>query len=720
MSFVKLMYQAKILEKRKRRLLVEKQFAIALSQDSSAKPKGLLRFNIGRKILECVKKCTSVSEKSVMFKFLYKLRHNGSFENYILKSIVGFIGGFILTYIFFMFFVFQLNFTFSTATIMCSIFGSILTIGLAFSYNVRCIVFLTLPQLFSKRGRQALLAYAFILAITGPAKNTLNNMGILSESLACGQEQLKQAVKQILEAVKKPFYAIKDAIKTVVKVVKDVVKKIKEILLSIKRVIVSILKVIKSIFQFLARIINVCNKELGTPFQRCTRVFEDAIIDCHAKLGPKFSWLCSIAYVAQVVCYSVKMFDFICEIVDFIGNSIVGVVVKKVKQFIRHIKTMFYVRIRFSHSYGYQLNASKTMEDVAAGIVTEVKERTEGLMKIFDFMSCATSLFFIFMVVRVMYYRYKFLSDERFDNRFITRDFRAIDLRRAQLGKETVLPLNKRERHLYISVGSIRLVKKEKRKLSQAAVVLGIASLKLATHMIADYALFWVLTLIRRHASFQSSYDGSNIPKININGTGVLADLLRSIVKAFQPAGINLEIDTVPCLPDPIPPDYDRYVQIGSLLVICWFLAIFEPYGLRWRNSVMCFYHPLRAKQRAIWLYNHILRTRSSFLKFVRRQLRRKFAGDKLIAKVTCKEFMNAYLTKFPICHFLIKPMNQTVCLLCGEIFREGDKVKPIRCQTPGCAGTYCEKCFEDLQNVCTICLDPIQYGDLSDISEEK
>lgn len=58
-------------------------------------------------------------------------------------------------------------------------------ISLLFYFS--CIVFLTLPQLFSKRGRQALLAYAFILAITGPAKNTLNNMGILSESLACGQ-----------------------------------------------------------------------------------------------------------------------------------------------------------------------------------------------------------------------------------------------------------------------------------------------------------------------------------------------------------------------------------------------------------------------------------------------------------------------------------------------------------------------------------------------------
>lgn len=108
----------------------------------------------------------------------------------------------------------------------------------------RCIVFLTLPQFFSKRGRQALLAYAFILAITGPAKNTLNNMGILSESMACGQEQLKAAVRQIIEVIKKPFYAIKDAIKSVVKTIKAIVKKIKEILLKIKRIIMAICKFI--------------------------------------------------------------------------------------------------------------------------------------------------------------------------------------------------------------------------------------------------------------------------------------------------------------------------------------------------------------------------------------------------------------------------------------------------------------------------------------------
>lgn len=135
------------------------------------------------------------------------VRTDGTFENFVANSLLGFSGGVFLTYMFFIFFVFQLNFTLPSATFLCSIFGIILTIGLAFSDRVRydppktyhflinhtsllhsrCIVFLLLPQFFSKRGRHALMAYAFILTITGPAKNTLHNVGVLSESLACTQ-----------------------------------------------------------------------------------------------------------------------------------------------------------------------------------------------------------------------------------------------------------------------------------------------------------------------------------------------------------------------------------------------------------------------------------------------------------------------------------------------------------------------------------------------------
>lgn len=63
---------------------------------------------------------------------------------------------------------------------------------------------------------------------------------------------------------------------------------------------------------------------------------------------------------------------------------------------------MFYVRIKFSHSYHFETTQSKSMKEVFAGIVTEVKKRSEDLMAIFDLMTCTTSLFFLFIIVRYL------------------------------------------------------------------------------------------------------------------------------------------------------------------------------------------------------------------------------------------------------------------------------------------------------------------------------
>lgn len=110
-------------------------------------------------------------------------------------------------------------------------------------------------------------------------------------------------------------------------------------------------------------------------------------------------------------------------------------------------------------------------------------------------------------------------------------------------------------------------------------------------------------------------------------------------------------------------------------------------------------------------------RSRVSFLKFARRQLRRKFglSGDEVVEKMTLKEKLWA------MCPFLntLFPLKQTACLLCGAIERP-EHEPHIKCPTPGCVGLYCTQCFADLQKLCTICRMPVEYGDLTDMSEEK
>ena len=61
---------------------------------------------------------------------------------------------------------------------------------------------------------------------------------------------------------------------------------------------------------------------------------------------------------------------------------------------------MFYVRIKFSHSFHFQTNSSKSYSQVAEGIVGEIKERTQALAAFFDFVSFMTSFFFVFLIVK--------------------------------------------------------------------------------------------------------------------------------------------------------------------------------------------------------------------------------------------------------------------------------------------------------------------------------
>lgn len=142
MAFVRLMWRALQVERVKKDLAVEKMNAIKASLGEKVK------LSLGRKcrhfyidvshsIKKRFEKMCSCLKDTKLYRCCYRTRHGGTCENFTLKSVVGFIAGFLLTYVFFMFFILQLNFKLSTATIMCAVLGSILTIGLAFSYTVR-------------------------------------------------------------------------------------------------------------------------------------------------------------------------------------------------------------------------------------------------------------------------------------------------------------------------------------------------------------------------------------------------------------------------------------------------------------------------------------------------------------------------------------------------------------------------------------------------------
>ncbi|XP_073990974.1 uncharacterized protein isoform X2 [Rhodnius prolixus] len=459
---------------------------------------------------------------------------------------------------------------------------------------------------------------------------------------------------------------------------------------------------------------------MGTPFERCSKVFDEAVVDCKAKLGPLFNWMCSVAYMVSSVCYTVKFLDYICALFEFVSDEIVSKVKKKFREFAYRVRNIFYVSIEYNHSFEITTNQSKPIRDITAGIALEIRQRTGGLLTLFDWMSFAFSFFFLYMIFQTIHYKRKFLTQDWYDNRFITDNIIMLDLKRTYMGRETILPLNFHERKKYISLTSWRLVANERRRLAKTAIFLSVATIKLSIHMLADYSLFWILNMIKYHGQFQTELDAPSNVEVRVSGTGMVANFFQSIINAFQPKGLKYDLDTKPCLPEPKPPDIGVYKQIVTLIVMTWILAILEPYGLRLRHYVMSYYYPQIARQRAVWLYNHILRSRGSFIKFARRQLRRKFnkgvaAYGEGIEKVGLMDRLRALC---PIMRRICPGSTSNFCILCGTPTSPNNPV--INCPSPGCPGKYCGQCYTTLNQICTLCKSPIEYGDLSDVSEER
>lgn len=64
---------------------------------------------------------------------------------------------------------------------------------------------------------------------------------------------------------------------------------------------------------------------MGTPFDRCVKLFDDAKEDCQRKMGA-MKFLCEVSTVVESVCYSIKFMDFVCELIDFVSDSAIGYV----------------------------------------------------------------------------------------------------------------------------------------------------------------------------------------------------------------------------------------------------------------------------------------------------------------------------------------------------------------------------------------------------------
>ncbi|GFU04269.1 DC-STAMP domain-containing protein 2 [Nephila pilipes] len=119
---------------------------------------------------------------------------------------------------------------------------------------------------------------------------------------------------------------------------------------------------------------------------------------------------------------------------------------------------------------------------------------------------------------------------------------------------------------------------------------------------------------------------------------------------------------------------------------LCFILALTESYGLRLRHVVCGIFYPEREKLRAVWLYNHILRTRGGMRRFLRRAVRKKVFGDDTLESIS---FLDRLAGQSRLIAKILQALGRSkvYCVSCGEPGKPDDYENFKKCESSACKG---------------------------------
>ncbi|KAM5201026.1 DC-STAMP domain-containing protein 2 [Hipposideros larvatus] len=585
--------------------------------------------------------------------------------------------------------------------------AAFLSLGMGFSRQVRVTVLLLLPQAFSKQSRTLLLVAAFGLVLQGPCANTLRNFSRASEAVACGAELALNQTAEMLERAKQPLVSALNKIKAIAQKAKEVADQVRKFFRSIMDGVKHVARALRNVWYWLLHIGDVCNSELGNPYLKCARVFDDAKDSC-MKVIPQAYHLCYVLMPFKLVlCGLASVVQVFCIVPTYIQPFLRKTIGTPVKKLINRVRQEFEFNVTATHHFSVDLNASRSLSQVALDLHEAVSMKLYRVREALALMGYTTPLLLVFLYLQALFYRYGYLNWDSYNNIYITSRFLRMDAVRSAAGLPTVLPLSAHEARHYIQPGSVFLSLREQ-------IFYILATFHLIRHLLLvlllvflDYAVFWVLDLARHELQGEMVARSPMLVSITVEGNGYSGRIFRDLVSAFDVLQQgNITVLSRRCLLRPSEPDTTGYIVIGVMYGLCVFITLFGSYVSRLRRVICASYYPFREQERIIYLYNVLLSRRSNPFAALHRAARRRAAdqGQMSVLQVLARRCF--CLAPFISCVW----QPHIYCLGCGQPQDEGAMESFVSCSTPGCRGLFCPTCFGLLDNTCSVCASPLSY----------
>ncbi|KAL7978100.1 hypothetical protein Chor_005087 [Crotalus horridus] len=509
-------------------------------------------------------------------------------------------------------------------------------------------------SLTTEEGKMVLILLAFGMAMEGPFANIVRNFNRSADTVSCGAELALNQTAEMLQRAREPLIRMilplhsevsqegnssapvpfpllfrLDALKKIkdiarkAKVVGDRVRKLfRSVMDAVRHVAAAIQDSVwavsclaahcmRNVWYFLLHMGEVCNEEMGRPYQKCARIFDNAKDQCERAI-PFLSFLCHVVLLFKYLCGLANILLVFCIIPEYIVPFLRRKVAEPVVAMLNRVRAEFEFNITTIHRYEVNVNASKKLSQVAFDIMEEVSERLQPARE-------AVGLFGYIALL----YRKHYLHEDSFDNIYITNSFLEMDAVR----------------------------RKSKRPSEQIAYALALVSIcrqfiLVILLILADFFVYWLFDLVRYHLVGEIVARAPVSTTIGVNGSGYTSELYRDLVSAFDVLQEgNISVVSPKCRLLPSEPDYDGYLVIGS-----WtsgiaslpaprgrnpasftefpFPAIFGTYIQRMRRVLCAWYYPSRERERICYLYNTILTRRTKLMSAVLKAVRQNSADE--------------------------------------------------------------------------------------------
>lgn len=617
-----------------------------------------------------------------------------------LKAILGTVAGIMAGGIVFVILVYSFNYPYDLAGYICCGFTIIASVSLALSVHVRCIMALTVPSLFTSRGRVAILSLIFGLLLSRPIRNISNNMSEVSRSMACSTELFHNQTYSLRQQLEVPIEKIKAAMKNQGEDIKKIGDSIERAIEPIYRALIAAKRSVQLVSGALNYASQECGRVIGDAYSKCVSGINKAYQDCTNTLkdvqryvpGLDITPICQILNIDDV-CKLVST-DFLCSPVknlDKVAENIAQDLINLVNQ----IKDWFKFKVTDKETIDKIYNVSKTPQELIAEVGAALAERKVTFTTVVDIFNKCLALALILLLTQSSFYLKNYLAKNEYDNIYITSLFKQYDVTRKEGNEPTVLPLHKKEKRVYINTILPRMSYQELRDLEMGAALLLLHMLLAALVVFIDNVFYYILFLVNKYGRVNVEVTGNSKINLRVKG-GSMASFINVFIN-----NINIEntyeasYNTTLCLPDPTTPGSDDLQILGVAYLAAFMFVLLQAYGKRFNRKICAYYYPEQEEDRIAFLHKKILFNRKKKQTFITQHIRSLQFQKEAEKRMSMRNIISPWLQSR-------KTGADLFCMNCGD--NQSSSTQILGCKNPTCKATFCRECLNDFNHTCPIC----------------